>query len=419
MELKKDAALSVPKGYKHTGVGIIPEDWDIYKLGNIVEFLDGKRKPIKSSDRIKITGKYPYYGASGIIDYVDDFIFDDELILLGEDGENILSRNLPLAFRVKGKIWVNNHAHVLKPKNEVDIDFLTNYLESLDYTLLNSGTAQPKLNKHNCQNIAITLPTLSEQKAIAEVLGDIDTLINTLKTLIAKKKALKQGAMQELLTGKKRLPGFTGEWEMKKLGKMVDFKNGKAHENSVTTNGAYVLVNSKFISTEGKVIKFSKDCFCPVFKGEILMVMSDVPNGKAIAKCFFVDKNEYYTLNQRICTLKVKKDNSKFIFYSINRNPYYLTFDDGVKQTNLRKEDVLGCVINIPNDINEQKAIAQILSDMDTEIEALKTQLQKIRLLKQGMMQALLTGKTRLPCLTPEDEHNLPIAAEPEATYGE
>ena len=102
----------IPKGYKQTEVGVIPVDWDIQTLEKAVTFLDGIRKPVKSSDRNKMKGVYRYYGASGIVDYVNDYLFDGEYILLGEDGENILSRSLPLAFKVTGKFWVNNHAHV-------------------------------------------------------------------------------------------------------------------------------------------------------------------------------------------------------------------------------------------------------------------------------------------------------------------
>lgn len=102
--------------YKDSPLGLIPNDWEVKELGKVVDFIDGKRKPIKDSDRSKIHRIYPYYGASGIIDYINDFIFDEELILLGEDGANIINRSSPLAFRVSGKIWVNNHAHVLKPK---------------------------------------------------------------------------------------------------------------------------------------------------------------------------------------------------------------------------------------------------------------------------------------------------------------
>ncbi len=107
-------------GYKKTELGWITEDWEVLELKDAVSFLDGKRRPIKSEYRFRMSGQYPYYGASGDIDYVNDFIFDDHLILLGEDGENILSRNSPLVFQVKGKIWVNNHANVLKPKDGLE-----------------------------------------------------------------------------------------------------------------------------------------------------------------------------------------------------------------------------------------------------------------------------------------------------------
>jgi type I restriction enzyme S subunit len=130
-------------------------------------------------------------------------------------------------------------------------------------------------------------------------------------------------------------------------------------------------------------------------KNDILMVMSDVPNGRAIAKCFLVNRNKKYSVNQRICLLRSNVDNPTFLYYKIDRNSYYLSFDDGVKQTNLRKDDVLGCKLKVPK-IEEQKAIAQILSDMDAEIEALNKKLEKYKKIKQGMMEELLTGRVRL-----------------------
>jgi type I restriction enzyme S subunit len=181
------------------------EDWEVVELGDAIEFLDNVRKPIKSSDRLAMQGIYPYYGASGIIDYVNDYLFDDELILLGEDGDNILSRSSPLAFKVKGKIWVNNHAHVLKPKDDFHIDFLTPYLESLDYKLLNTGTAQPKLNKQVCSKIKVLKPPLFEQTHIAIILSDMDGAIAGLEKQLEKYRGVKVGLMQELLSGRKRL----------------------------------------------------------------------------------------------------------------------------------------------------------------------------------------------------------------------
>ena len=193
-------------GHRPTEAGLIPVDWNAHRLGDLVSFLDGRRRPVKDGDRAKMRGSIPYYGASGIVDYVNDYLFDDDLILLGEDGENILSRNCRLAFRIAGRAWVNNHAHVLKPNPDVSIGFLTDYLESLNYEALNSGTAQPKLTKQTCIGIPIAAPpTFDEQTAIAAVLSDIDADVAALETKLTKAKQIKQGMMQELLTGRTRL----------------------------------------------------------------------------------------------------------------------------------------------------------------------------------------------------------------------
>lgn len=235
-----------------------------------------------------------------------------------------------------------------------------------------------------------------EQYKIAKVLSDIDKLIDSIKKLIDKKNRIKKGVMQELLTGKRRLKGFTEDWENKKLMDITSFTNGKAHENSISDNGKYIVVNSKFISSDGKEVKYSNDCFCVAYKDNILMVMSDVPNGKAIAKCFYVDQDYRYTVNQRVCLLRAQTVNPKFLYYKINRHQYFLSFDDGVKQTNLRKDDILNCQIKIPKSEKEQEAIAQLLSDMELEIVKLETKLKKYKDIKQGIMQELLTGRIRL-----------------------
>ena len=186
------------------------------------------------------------------------------------------------------------------------------------------------------------------------------------------------------------------EWEIKKLGEIAAYANGKAHEKNIKDYGRYIVVNSKFISSEGETKKYSDDCFCPTSTGEVLMVMSDVPNGRAIAKCFYIDTDDLYTVNQRVCALTPTGIDGKLLFYILNRHPFYLAFDDGVKQTNLRKEDVLSCPLSIPQSDDEQHAIAAGLSDMDAEIAAVEARRDKTRALKQGMMQELLTGRTRL-----------------------
>lgn len=170
---------------------------------------------------------------------------------------------------------------------------------------------------------------------------------------------------------------------------IVTFGNGKGHENIVDENGNYVLINSKFISTEGAVIKKCTEQLCPLKENDIVMVMSDLPNGKALAKCFYVDENDKYSLNQRICLLRANNNiNPQYLFYKINRNPYYLKFDDGVNQTNLKKEDILNLVINLPN-IEYQNKYSQIMISIDKKIKNEKTSLTKLFKLKKGLMQNL------------------------------
>jgi type I restriction enzyme, S subunit len=181
-------------------------EWGRVQLGDAVEFLDSQRRPVRIGDRARMRGSIPYYGASGVVDHIDKYLFDEDLILLGEDGENIVSRVVPLAFRISGRAWVNNHAHVLRPKSDFDIGFLTAYLESLDYSGLNTGTAQPKLNKQSCLAIQVAKPPTSEQVAIANVLRDADQELGALRARIEKAQVIKQGMLQQLLTGRTRLP---------------------------------------------------------------------------------------------------------------------------------------------------------------------------------------------------------------------
>lgn len=151
------------------------DDWEQRKLNDVVEFLDTMRKPLEGAKRIP--GPYPYYGASGIVDYVDGYLFDEELILLSEDGANITDRNYPVCFLASGKYWVNNHAHVLRTKQENENNFICNSLERKDYTQYNTGMAMPKLNKETCKKIPISCPGFEEQKKIGDYFRSLDHLI--------------------------------------------------------------------------------------------------------------------------------------------------------------------------------------------------------------------------------------------------
>lgn len=186
------------------------------------------------------------------------------------------------------------------------------------------------------------------------------------------------------------------DWECINLEDKSKFENGKAHENEIGVNGKYVVVNSKFISTEGKIKKYSNKGIILASMNDILIVMSDLPNGRAIAKCFYVDEENKYTVNQRVGKITPVSINPKFLFYKVNRNAFYLSFDDGVKQTNLRKHDVLGLKIAMPISEVEQQEIATALSDIDSFIKSLTKLVNKKKNIKQGAMQELLTGRKRL-----------------------
>lgn len=145
------------------------------KLEDVCEILDSKRVPITASNRQP--GPYPYYGANGIQDYIADYIFDDELVLLAEDGGNFGSKEKPIAYRVSGKCWINNHAHVLKPKAGLDVDYLCYSLMFYDVTGLVNGATRQKLNQAEMRKMEIPLPPLDEQRRIAAVLDKVSGLI--------------------------------------------------------------------------------------------------------------------------------------------------------------------------------------------------------------------------------------------------
>lgn len=370
------------------------EKWNRMTIDETCEILNNLRKPLTNNLREK--GEYPYYGASGIIDYVNDYIFNERLLLIGEDGAKWGAYE-KTAFIAEGKYWVNNHAHVLKPIGVVDT-LLENYLVKLDISPFITGAAPPKLTLGKLKSIPVPIPEIrKEQQKIAACLSSLDEVITAESRKLELLKEHKKGLLQNLFSQegetvpKLRFPEFKddGEWEETTLIQVADYENGKAHEQDIEDSGDFIIVNSKFISSDGEVKKFTNTAFCPAHKGDILMVLSDVPNGKAIAKCFIVEEDCSYTVNQRICRITSRNLNSKILYYLLNRNPYFLAFDDGVKQTNLRKEDVLNCPLLIPSDHKEQEKIAETLSSIDDLINAQSQRIEALKMHKKGLLQGL------------------------------
>lgn len=198
-----------PDKTKDSGIdwlGEIPEDWEVRKFNWCLELKNSQRVPLSATVRGERQGKYPYYGASGIIDYIDDFIYEGEYILLAEDGANIISRSTPLAFIAKGQFWVNNHAHVIDAK-ENNIHFICKQLEARDYNGIVSGSAQPKLTAEVISSLEILLPgNIKQQEIIGSYLIEIgrkfSELNSNLTLQIEKLKEYRQALISEAVSGK-------------------------------------------------------------------------------------------------------------------------------------------------------------------------------------------------------------------------
>ena len=189
-------------------IGKIPEHWTLKRIKNICDNLDYLREPISAEHRSRNNPIYDYYGASGVIDKIDYYNVDDQVLLIGEDGANLVMRNLPLVYKAKGKFWVNNHAHILKPKDN-NYDFCAYAFEAADYSLFITGSAQPKLSQENLGRIKIAIPPIHEQQTIADYLdqkcSEIDELISIKQQKIEKLKDYKKSLIFECVTGKRKV----------------------------------------------------------------------------------------------------------------------------------------------------------------------------------------------------------------------
>lgn len=194
-------------------------------------------------------------------------------------------------------------------------------------------------------------------------------------------------------------------WSKRRLFDLCQFIPGKAHEPFIDPLGEFICVNSKFISTEGEVAKTCNQNITPARTDDVLLVMSDLPNGRALAKCYLVEQDELYAVNQRVCILRPRPGaDPKMLFHVLNRNPYFLAFNDGVNQTHLLNSVFEKCELAVPDESVEQTRIGSALSDAGALIEGLERLIAKKRLIKQGAMQDLLTAKRRLPGFSGEWE---------------
>ncbi len=193
--------------FRETPIGVIPKEWKAAKLGDVVEIFDSKRVPINDEDRKSIKGEYPYCGANGVLDHINDYIFDGEYILIAEDG-GYWNKFEDSAYIMTGKFWVNNHAHILRAVNGIaDNRFLMNLINYYDITPYINGSTRGKLNQEDLKLIKIPLAPFSEQRKIAAILSSVNERLVAEREHRSRLETVKKGLMQNLLTGKKRVKG--------------------------------------------------------------------------------------------------------------------------------------------------------------------------------------------------------------------
>jgi type I restriction enzyme S subunit len=265
-----------------------------------------------------------------------------------------------------------------------------------------AGGGVQNLNVEVVREFDIPIPTLPEQEAIAEALSDADALIEALEQLVAKKRQLKQGAMQELLTGKRRLPGFSGEWEIKPLGEIGESIIGLTYSpNDVRADGVLVLRSS---NVQEGALSFQDNIYVELEISERIMVRAGdilicVRNGSRdlIGKCAKIDDRcKGMTFGAFMSVFRTPFHN--FVFHQFQSNVIKRQINEhlGATINQITNKSLNSFQIPFPKDETEQTAIAQILTDMDAEITELESKLTKARAVKQGMMQQLLTGRIRL-----------------------
>ena len=398
----------------------LSDGWEIKRLEEVVDYKNGK----SFEDYITENGNYFLITLNSLdiegrlkndhlrIDFNDKSLNKDDLIMILSDVAHGYFLGLTDIIPEDNKYVLNQRVGALKNVRHLTPYYLSKYinLNQRYFKAIGQGSSQQNLSKDDILNFEVLFPTSSEeQTAIATALSDADALISSLEKLIAKKRNIKQGAMQELLTGKKRLSGFGGEWEMMNLSQSSTLKarigwQGLTTAEYMESGDYYLVTGTDFLNG---YINWVKCCF--VDKSRYLQDMNiqlktgDVLLTKdgTIGKVGYIDAiPKPATLNSGIFVIRPKNNSffPLFLYYILTSrifDEFLVKLQAGSTISHLYQKDFINFSFMTPK-YKEQLAIAQILSDMDAEIEQLEEQLNKYKMIKQGMMQELLTGRIRL-----------------------
>lgn len=368
------------KGYKETELGVIPVDWEVVPISSFATINTGNKN---TEDKIE-GGDYPFFVRSQKVERINSYCYDGEAVLTAGDGVGTGK----VFHYIYGKFDYHQRVYCISQFQSNIFGFYFYLIfKQLFFERISQMTAKSSVDSVRKEMIAemlIPIPPLPEQQKIATVLSDTDALIAATENVLAKKRLVKQATLQNLLSGKTRLPGFGGEWESIELGEIVEIKKGE-------------LITQK-TSKVGNI---------PVIGGGMKpSYFHDVSNRKANvitvsasgASAGYVGFHTYEIFASDCSTIEPSnKYNINFIFYLIQNYQHVIfKLQTGGAQPHVYPEHLKKLYVNYIKDIDEQTAIAEVLTAIDDELTALEQQLAKYRLLKQGLMQELLSGKTRL-----------------------
>ncbi|ELN1905192.1 restriction endonuclease subunit S [Campylobacter coli] len=401
--------------------------WEINKLEEVCEILDNKRVPISSKNRIR--GIYPYYGASGIVDYIDKYIFDEELVLIGEDGAKWGAFENS-AFIAEGKYWVNNHAHILKPNNEILINkFLVYFLNYSNLEKYITGATVKKLNQQKLKQIEIPLPPLEEQMRIVKILDlafeKIDTSVELLKANLANLDELAKSVLDRAFnplgdsTESTQNPSthdtqspypLPQHWEWKSLGEIASvIQSGFAINKSNEIADGYIHLRTHNIATDGNLnfetlVKVKKELIKEqqsfIEEGDILF--NNTNSTELVGKTALVTQNYNYAFSNHITKIKLFNQYSPklvvFYFVLLLKNKYFERIcHKWIGQSGINTDKLKQIQIPLPKDIKEQEQIAKHLDFVFEKAKALKElytkELKDYEELKQSLLDKAFKGE--------------------------
>lgn len=398
--------MEVMPGYKLTEVGVIPDEWAVRTIGQVFRLVNGCA--FKPEDW-KLTGT-PIIRIQNLNDPFAPFNFSQAAVPdknRVEPGDLLFAWSGTLGSSFGARLWhgpagvLNQHIFkVHMADRQVTLPFSLLVFARVEEDIAKQAhgfkASFVHVKKADLTKVWLPVPPLLEQDAIASVLGDVNALLAGLDLLIAKKRDIKQAAMQQLLTGQTRLPGFQSEWEVKRLGEICEIAMGRTPPrlNQTFWGRGYVwlsiadLQSKVVLQSKEQITELAASSMALIPKGTLLMSFKLSIGRLCFAGC------DLFT-NEAICSFNNLQADADYLYYALGRTDFSLYGKQAVKGYTLNKESLKLVEVRLPPR-QEQTAIATALSDMDTELTALEARRDKTRALKQGMMQELLTGRTRL-----------------------